>query len=145
MTISQIARILVTPNQRRQMYAIRRRAHPHEGCGLLLGTYQSAGTTAAVTRVVEMKNIAESTSTFSIDPEHQYSVLTAATNEGLDQVGIYHSHPAPPSPSGWDLEYMEYNPCVWVIDGIKGRRYRMKAYQLIEGRLFSVDILTVID
>jgi proteasome lid subunit RPN8/RPN11 len=130
----------MTPLHRRQLYAIRRRAWPHEGCALLLGTYREHGLIARVLRVAEAENIAKSPAAFQIDPEHQYAILTSAAEEGLEQIGIYHSHPAPPEPSGSDLEFMEYNPCVWIIDGMKRLRFRMKAYQLWQGFLLSVDI-----
>jgi proteasome lid subunit RPN8/RPN11 len=144
MTISRIARIQLSVAQRRQLYGIRRRALPNEGTALLIGKYQDQGTTASTVRVIEMENVADSLSTFAIDPEHHYCILTGAAKEGLEQVGIYHSHPAPPTPSMWDLEYMEYNPCVWVIDGLLGTRYRMKAYQLLQGQLFPVAIQTIL-
>ncbi|MFX0169816.1 MAG: M67 family metallopeptidase [Candidatus Hodarchaeota archaeon] len=140
MAIPRITRIQLTSAHRRQLYGIRRRALPYEGCGLLLGTYTQKGLVAQVVRIAETENAAKSSSTFAIDPEHQYCILTAASKDGLEQVGIYHSHPAPPTPSAWDLEFMEYNPCVWVIDGIQGDRFRMKAYQLWQGVLVGVQI-----
>ncbi|MFX1319050.1 MAG: M67 family metallopeptidase [Promethearchaeota archaeon] len=140
MNLPRVARIQLTPLHRRQLYAIRRRAWPKEGCALLLGIYTEHRLIAKVTRVVETVNVAKSVSAFEIDPEHQYCILTAAAKEGLEQVGIYHSHPAPPEPSGSDLLFMEYNPCVWVIDGRNRLRFRMKAYQLWQGFLISVEI-----
>ncbi|MHA2426628.1 MAG: M67 family metallopeptidase [Candidatus Hermodarchaeia archaeon] len=136
----RVARIQLTSLQRRQLYGVRRRAWPNEGCALLLGTFSEGGLIARVFRIAETKNIANSMSAFEIDPEHQYCILAAASKEGLEQVGIYHSHPAPPEPSESDLEFMKYNPCVWVIDGKKRLRFRMKAYQLWQGFLLSVDI-----
>lgn len=139
----RVARIELTSLHRRQLYAVRRRAWPNEGVALLLGTFHDNGLTARVVRVAETENKAQSKAAFEIDPEHQYCILTAAAEEGLEQVGIYHSHPMPPEPSGSDLEFMKYNPCVWVIDGRKVLRFRMKAYQLWEGFLLSVDIKIV--
>lgn len=143
MAVPRVARIQLTALHRRQLYGIRSRAYPNEGCALLLGTYSEQGLIAQVMRVAETENIAQSQSSFEIDPEHQYCILTAAAKEGLEQVGIYHSHPAPPEPSGSDLEFMRFNPCVWVIDGPQKKRFRMKAYQLWEGFLLSVEIQTV--
>ena len=73
-------------------------------------------------------------------PEVEVLGFAHSAEEGLEQVGIYHSHPAPPEPSESDLEFMKYNPCVWVIDGRKRLRFRMKAFQLWQGFLLSVDI-----
>ncbi|MFW9830666.1 MAG: M67 family metallopeptidase [Candidatus Thorarchaeota archaeon] len=144
MVIPRVARIQLTPLHRRQLYGIRRRAYPYEGCALLLGTYNEAELTARIVRIAETTNIAQSESSFEINPEHQYCILTAASKEGLEQVGIYHSHPAPPEPSGSDREFMKFNPCVWIIDGIQENRFRMKAYQLWEGFLLSVEIQTIV-
>ncbi len=140
MALQRVAKIQLTALHRRQLYAIRRRALPNEGCALLLGIYTDNGLTAQVTRVAEAENIAKSQFSFEIDPEQQYCILAAAAKEGLEQIGIYHSHPAPPEPSASDLDFMKFNPCVWVIDGVYKQRFRMKAYQLWQGFLESVQI-----
>ncbi len=138
---NQIKTIQLTRGQRQKLYAIRRRADPFEGCALLLGTFREEDNTAIVLQVVEMENIAQSSSSFAIDPEHQYRILTIASLNDLELVAIFHSHPAPPRPSGHDLEFMAYNPCAWVIDGIsRDGRHSMRAYQFIEEHLFEVTI-----
>lgn len=109
---------------------------------MLLGVLQVKGTRAVVKRVVEMENVEQSASQFAIDPEREYQVLEAAAQDQLDLVGIFHSHPAPPYPSVRDLQFMEHNPCTWVIDGIQGVRHALKAYQLIAGRLHDVQVRT---
>ncbi len=144
MATLRIAKLILTLQQKRQLYRIRLRAAPNESVALLLGTYEHQNAIAKVTRVTEMVNAAQSSSTFSINPEQHYWVLTAAIKEGLEQVGIYHSHPAPPQPSLWDLQYMEYNPCVWLIDGIMGTRHKMRAYQLIDDQVYEVQIQTIL-
>ena len=137
----RIKTIQLTSNQRQKLYAIRRRADPFEGCALLLGAFREEDSTAIVIQVVEMENVAQSSSSFAIDPEHQYRILTTASLNNLDLVGIFHSHPAPPHPSGHDLEFMMYNPCAWVIDGVsRDGRHSMRAYQFIEEQLHEVTI-----
>jgi len=110
---------------------------------MLLGSIQGKGARVVVKRVVEMENVEQSASQFAIDPEREYQVLEAAAQDKLDLVGIFHSHPAPPYPSVRDLQFMEINPCTWVIDGIQGVRHRLKAYQLVAGHLRDVQVLTV--
>jgi proteasome lid subunit RPN8/RPN11 len=107
---------------------------------MLLGVYQVKGTRAVVRQVVEMENVEPSATQFAINPEREYQVLEAAAQAGLDLVGIFHSHPAPPHPSARDLQFMEYNPCPWVIDGVQGLRHMLKAYQMIDGCLHNVAI-----
>ncbi len=137
----KINTIQLTRVQRRRLYGIRRRADPHEGCALLLGTFREESATAVVIQVVEMENITQSSSSFAIDPEHQYRILTTASLNNLELVAIFHSHPAPPRPSGHDLEFMAYNPCTWIIDGVsRDGRHSMRAYQLIEEQLYEVTI-----
>jgi len=109
---------------------------------MLLGVPQAKGTRVVVKRVVEMDNVEQSASRFAIDPEREYQVLQAAAQDRLDLVGIFHSHPAPPYPSVRDFQFMEHNPCTWVIDGIQGQRHALKAYQLIAGRLQDVQVRT---
>ncbi len=133
--------IQLTRAQRQKLYAVRRRAGPFEGCALLLGTFREDDNTAIVIQVVEMENIAQSSSSFAIDPEHQYRILTTASLNNLDLVAIFHSHPAPPHPSGHDIEFMTYNPCTWIIDGVsRDGRHSMRAYQLIKEQLHEVTI-----
>jgi len=110
---------------------------------MLVGVLQVKGTRVVVKRVVEMENVEQSASLFAIDPEREYQVLEAAAQDKLDLVGIFHSHPAPPYPSVRDLQFMEHNPCTWVIDGIRGVRHTLKAYQLIASRLHDVQVQTV--
>jgi proteasome lid subunit RPN8/RPN11 len=107
----------------------------------LLGTIREEEDMAIVIQVVEMENIAQSSSSFAIDPEQQYRILTTASLNDLDLVAIFHSHPAPPWPSGHDLEFMAYNPCTWIIDGLlRDGRHAMRAYQLIGEQLHEVTI-----
>lgn len=141
MVIPRIALIQLTLSHRRKLHRIRDQATPFEACALLLGTYQKQNAIAVVNRIAEMENIAKSSSTFAMDPEQQYKILSEAEQDNLEQVGVFHSHPAAPNPSHWDLEYMKFNPCVWVIDGIVGTRRRMKAFQMLEDQVFPVRIL----
>ena len=110
---------------------------------MLLGVYQARGAKAVVRRVVEMENVEQSPFQFAIDPECEYQVLEAAAQERLDLVGIFHSHPAPPYPSARDLQFMEDNPCAWVIDGIQRVRHVLKAYQLVAGCMRNVQLQTI--
>ena len=110
---------------------------------MLLGVLQVKGTRVVVKRIVEMENVEQSASQFAIDPEREYQVLEAAAQDKLDLVGIFHSHPAPPDSSARDLQFMEHNPCTWVIDGIQGVRHTLRAYQLIAGHLHDVRVQTV--
>ncbi|MEY4228760.1 MAG: hypothetical protein RLZ84_1352 [Actinomycetota bacterium] len=82
----------------RAMYAHAYTCYPMEMCGLLLGSL-AAG---RIERFVPMRNVAESAKLYTLDPKEHLKVELAAEAEGLDVVGVAHSHThseAYPSPT----------------------------------------------
>ncbi len=73
------------------------RALPDEGCGLLLG--RPGG---VVVDVVPSANVAASAKVYEIDPKVLLRTFRRADDEGLEVLGVFHSHthsPAYPSPT----------------------------------------------
>ncbi len=73
------------------------RALPNEGCGLLLGSADGA-----VQVVVASENVADSAKVYEIDPKVLLRAYRRAENEGLEVLGVFHSHThseAYPSPT----------------------------------------------
>jgi proteasome lid subunit RPN8/RPN11 len=73
------------------------RALPNEGCGLLLGTGEGV-----VREVVASPNIADSAKVYEIDPTVFLRASRRADAEGLEVIGVFHSHThseAYPSPT----------------------------------------------
>lgn len=103
--------------------------HPNEACGMLLGRIQ--GDTYIVLKVVLTPNRMQSPVRFAIPDEDIIQAYRTAAEEGMEVVGVYHSHPASPAaPSGTDARYMELNPGAWVIySGLDGR---MRAWTMQE-------------
>ena len=61
-----------------------------------------------------------------------------AEKNGLDIIGIFHSHPkSEPSPSNTDIKLMKGNPVPWVI--YSGLTNDMKAY-LLESEVIQIPI-----
>jgi proteasome lid subunit RPN8/RPN11 len=112
---------------------------PLEACALMLGLIVDDA--AKVLRVEVAENIDRSSVSFSIDPLRLLKVYTEAEKEGLEVVGIFHSHPAPPSPSPLDLKYMALNPGVWLI--MSSLNGAIKAYHPQQGRVKQVEILVL--
>lgn len=108
-----------------------------ELCGFLLG--HCRGEEVIVERFEPLENAASSPVCFEARAEDILRAHLLAEELGLEVVGIYHSHPAPPSPSSLDLKGMERWPLVWLIvsslDGSVG------AFQLIEGSVTQVEIV----
>lgn len=90
--------ILLSREQLESITAHARDVYPHEACGLM------AGRDGAVLRLYRMKNLDASPVSYRLDPSEQLSVMREMERDGLDIVGIYHSHPdAPAMPSQTDI------------------------------------------
>ena len=63
---------------------------PHEACGLL------AGHDSKVESVLEVTNQAQSTVRYVMDPIEQLNAFEWIDSNGLDLIGIFHSHPTGP-------------------------------------------------
>jgi proteasome lid subunit RPN8/RPN11 len=112
---------------------------PSEAVALLFGT--TSGTAVSATRIELMENIssAELTS-FSVDPESEYTLLMDAEKRGESLIGIFHSHPAPPKPSATDLRNMRLNPVVWLVASKLSGDWIIKGYLLDNGETLEVSI-----
>ena len=112
--------------------------HPNEACGMLLG--RIVGDTYAVLKAALTPNQMRSPVRFAIPDEDIIQAYRTAAKDGMDVVGVYHSHPTSPAiPSGTDAIYMELNPGAWVIySGLDGR---MRAW-IMQESIEEMSILT---
>jgi proteasome lid subunit RPN8/RPN11 len=89
--------LTLTLAQREAIVATCIRALPNEGCGLLLGS-----TEGVVHEVVASDNVADSARIYEIDPKVLLRATRRADDEGLEVIGVFHSHThseAYPSPT----------------------------------------------
>jgi proteasome lid subunit RPN8/RPN11 len=93
------------------MLAHLRASLPHEGCGLL------AGRAGRVTHVLTANNVSSRPLVeYEMDPYQQLRHFEWLDDQGLDLVGIFHSHPVGPAyPSPTDLARAFYPDSVYVI------------------------------
>ncbi|UCD39990.1 MAG: M67 family metallopeptidase, partial [Candidatus Bathyarchaeota archaeon] len=111
------------------------KAHPIEACALLFGKLTQKG--AVVKRVVVTSNKLQSTVRFEIDPETFVKAFTEAEKEGLDFIGLFHSHPAPATPSLIDLKYMKlWGDALWLI--LSSTKDSLAAYQIKNGKVRQI-------
>jgi proteasome lid subunit RPN8/RPN11 len=113
---------------------------PHESCALLIGpTPPSDSQKIHASEVILTSNISSNpTVKFEINPQDLLKAYDHADAVNQAIVGIFHSHPAPPSPSSTDIDNMKINPCVWLIMG--GSEKEIKGYQYREGYIYKVDL-----
>ena len=121
-----------------QMHLLRdesRKTHPIEACALLFG--RLIDEEAVVTKVVVTPNVLRSSVRFEADPQTVFNVFEQAELEGLEFIGIFHSHPAPACPSVFDLQYMRlWGEAVWLIlSSVDGD---VAAFQMVKGELQKV-------
>lgn len=79
--------LFLTFDQRDAMVATCIRALPNEGCGLLLGTPEGV-----VREVIDSANVADSARIYEIDPKVLLRATRRADEEGLEVIGVFHSH-----------------------------------------------------
>lgn len=117
-------------------------AFPDEGCGFFFG---KDGAIRTVTDFLATENVHEGDQgrRFSIRPEDYLQAEQYALENGLDLLGIYHSHPNHPAiPSGTDLDnavpWFSYLIVTTTADGPQDSR----SWQLDETNLFQEESLT---
>jgi proteasome lid subunit RPN8/RPN11 len=132
--------LLILRLRRRHVDLLRQEAekvHPVEACALLFG--KLSRNEAVVEKVEFAPNKLQSTVRFEVDPGNVAAAITEAEKEGLDFVGLFHSHPAPAAPSPIDLKYMKlWGDALWLIlSSIDGN---LAAYQLSDGKVKEATI-----
>jgi proteasome lid subunit RPN8/RPN11 len=114
--------IFLTAGQIEQLAGIAKDALPNESCAFLLGRNDT------VVEILPMRNADESAVTFSIEPHELLRAYDLAEGKKLQVIGIFHSHPARPAPSGTDRKFMEINPVVWLIYSTTEHKFRAFVY-----------------
>jgi proteasome lid subunit RPN8/RPN11 len=113
------------------------KVHPVEACAMLFGNLSQ--NEAVVEKVVVAPNKLQSTVWFEIDPTKVAAALTEAEEEGLEFVGLFHSHPAPAAPSSIDLEGMRlWGDALWLI--LSSTDGKLAAYQLTDDKVKEATI-----
>jgi len=80
-------------------------AYPGECCGLLVGHFE--GAEYVIRRAEPCRNLREGDANdrFEVDPQDYLRIDKAASQDGLEVIGVYHSHPDhAPRPSRFDAQ-----------------------------------------
>jgi proteasome lid subunit RPN8/RPN11 len=107
---------------------------PLEACGLL------AGKNDRVEKVLFVRNQAKSPVRFVMDPHEQLHAFEWIESNGLDLLGIFHSHPAgPETVSPTDIAEAAYE-VVHVICSPAGNRWKLRGFLIEEGVSMEVTL-----
>jgi len=131
----------------RHVAAIRRHGeadYPAEACGLIGGALE--GDRKVVVQLVPLMNqrTDSARNRYLIDPESFRRAQEKLERDGLDVIGVYHSHPDhPPAPSAFDREHA-WPWLSYVIVGVgHGRAGELKSWVLTHDRgTFDEELIT---
>jgi proteasome lid subunit RPN8/RPN11 len=109
-------------------------SYPYEGCGLLLGSVENdVNIVSTLFPVANRWGVEEEKrERFHISPEDMLSAELAAAEQGLDVIGIFHSHPDhPPIASPRDLAWAAWPGYSYLITEVRqGRPGQSRSWRL---------------
>ena len=110
-----------------------------ECCGLL------AGRGGVISVILPAKNALLSATAYEIAPEELFALFRRMRCEGMEHLGIYHSHPSGEnSPSALDLERAFYPDAAYlIISPIPNAPRPIRAFRIIEGRARELSLQIV--
>ena len=107
---------------------------PLEACGLL------AGKAARAEKMIGVKNQAQSAVRFVMDPYEQLHAFDWIESNGLDLLGIFHSHPAGPEvASPTDIAEAAYD-VVHVILSRRADLWHARGFWIEDGAAYEVTL-----
>lgn len=122
--------------QRESIVATCIRALPNEGCGLLLGSPEGV-----VHDVVASVNVADSAKVYEIDPIVLLRAARRADAEGLEVIGVFHSHThseAYPSPT--DVRQAPDPTWHYVLVSLADSPTDIRSFRIVEGEVLTEEI-----
>lgn len=128
--------LLITENQIDTLIRSTKEDFPNESCSLLFGSIVDDEYHVKVLK--KMENKAQSEYSFHMDSDELMKVYKWASDNGLDVVGVYHSHLEGSNPSDTDLTFMKINPVIWLIYDVSKSTYR--AFLLVQDCLEEIKI-----
>jgi len=105
---------------------------PEEACGLIAGSPDVMIYQARI--IIPTTNILHSPFSFKIDPQEQLAAFNKIEADGLELIGIYHSHPnGPDEPSPTDIAEAYYPETVQLIWSRRTGAWKCRGF-LIQGQ-----------
>ena len=126
-----VARPLHFPSQAfAEMIAHAYAGYPLEACGLLVGTGNR------VHRFVPCTNEAASARVYTVPPKELLRAERAAEDEGLEVIGVFHSHThSEPYPSPTDVSQAPDPTWHYVIVSLKREAPETRTYRIVDGAI----------
>lgn len=157
LSLAKIVQLILNADHVEAMRSHAEQAYPHECCGVLLGTVASQNYKKLVAvRAVEntwSEDIAQElqddgsltkTRRYSIAPQVMLEAMRDARKQGLDLIGIYHSHPDHPAvPSECDrrLAWPQYSYVILSV--LQGIAQDIQSWQLNQADQFQSEAIVI--
>jgi len=112
--------------------------YPNEGCGFLFGLDNHRVRHITQMIAVENQSTGDQRRQFLIDPHDYLQAERYAEKNGLQLLGIFHSHPDHPAiPSAHDLEFAQPWFSYFIHSIQKGKMAGTRSYRLINDQLLE--------
>jgi proteasome lid subunit RPN8/RPN11 len=112
-----------------------------ECCGLLAGRH------GAITRIFPAANAAEKSATsYEIAPKEIFERMREMRADGIEMLGIYHSHPnGKNEPSSRDIEQAYYSEAAYfIISPLEGSEKPLRAFSIRDRLVKELEIEIVL-
>lgn len=112
------------------------REFPNEACGLL------AGRDGEPVRFFAMRNLDASPASYRLDPKEQLQVFDRMDEEGLELLGIFHTHTHSEAyPSETDRKLAFYPEALYLVMSLSDReRPDLRAFRIVEGEVTEEEL-----
>lgn len=114
------------------------REFPNEACGLV------AGRDGAPVRFFAMRNLDASPASYRLDPKEQLQAFDRMDEEGLELLGIFHTHTHSEAyPSETDRRLAFYPEASYVVMSLSDRAHPvLRAFRIVDGEVTEEELAT---
>lgn len=114
------------------------REFPNEACGLL------AGRDGVPVRFFPMRNVDASPASYRLDPKEQLHAFDQMDDEGLELLGIFHTHTHSEAfPSETDRKLAFYPEAIYLVMSLSDREHPvLRAFRIVEGEVAEEELAT---
>ena len=110
---------------------------PDECCGIL------AGRDSKVSKLYRMTNVDHSPYRYNMDPKELYNIYNEIDNDGLEIVGIYHSHTHSEAyPSDTDVRLVTWPDASYILVSLMNKKNpEVRAFRIVDGNITEEEIV----
>ena len=110
---------------------------PDECCGIL------AGHDSKVSKLYRMTNVDHSPYRYNMDPKELYNIYNEIDNDGLEIVGIYHSHTHSEAyPSDTDVRLVTWPDASYILVSLMNKKNPgLRAFRIVDGNITEEEIV----